>query len=143
MECPQAVGDMVYVPGGWLHLTLNDGEVVGLGAQAGVRSIDQSALQLGVEAGEHSALLIIAQSLFERQITRAQELLVTAAAWHPHEFPAHFSLIETLIAQSLWNEASDQVELVEATLLRLGAQAKAHGPGIPHPIVGTFMVCSD
>ena len=35
VECVQGPGQVIYLPSGWKHLTLNIGEAIGVGGQAG------------------------------------------------------------------------------------------------------------
>ena len=47
LECVQGPGQVVYLPSGWKHLTLNIGEAIGVGGQAGLDPRDRYAGRCG------------------------------------------------------------------------------------------------
>lgn len=96
LECTQKAGEVMYVPAGWAHLTINVGAAIGLGAQEGWVSSDSEVLLSAAEAGDPEAASLYGQVYPERY-----DLLESAASWHPHavvQKHAHVTRLVDMVA---------------------------------------------
>ena len=136
LDCVQQPGELLYLPGGWPHLTLNDGEVIGAGAQAELSSDDLENLRRGAEASEVSALIGLAMLVQQQesarilgvgsQVAAVEEailLLDRAVHWHPHEQKARIRLASLMLRKEDYSRAAQLLVQIRAGLLELAESA--------------------
>lgn len=86
VQCLQEEGDIVYLPDGWAHMTINVGEAIGIGGQAGMTTDARLAVgKRAVAVDEHNfdghkfAALALAHMAIEEEHRVKSQLTATAA----------------------------------------------------------------
>jgi len=86
MECIQQPGDILYLPAGWSHLTMNIGEAIGIGGQTALSA--ERRLELATEVlefndnnfeGHKGVALSLAHNALDIEHKVKQDLLITRA----------------------------------------------------------------
>lgn len=135
LECVQPAGAIMYLPAGWPHMTLNDGEVIGAGAQAtSFTEADFANHRQGVEAGEVTTMVEFAMQLattggkLKSAGKKAMAMLERANKWHPHQLKSRLALGSLLFRMGDMPKLSKLLTEVETTLTKLADDIIAERP---------------
>ena len=86
LECVQRPGDIIYLPEGWAHMTINIGEAVGIGGQSSMNIDDRLSVGLKAVArnadnfdGHKFAALALAHKALEEEHRFKSQLVATSA----------------------------------------------------------------
>jgi hypothetical protein len=111
LECVQQPGEIMYVPAAWAHLTSNQGEAVGIGAQVTWDpSTDRALLNEAAVAGDPEASFTLGYLA-----SGNLPLLKYAADWHPLAIKEKFFYVRRLVDHVLANRNEDKHAVEDVT----------------------------